>query len=78
VVIAHLPPVEAVQTSGRSGVTMLAKCGILQGNPTRRVVNIGRVTTVAAAAVEAPDLAGSRPERAVGWSVDRINNAGRC
>jgi hypothetical protein len=51
---------------------MLAKCGILQGNPTRRVVNIGRVTTVAAAAVDAPDLAGSRPERAVGWSGDVI------
>jgi hypothetical protein len=43
---------------------MLAKCGILQGNPTRRVVNIGRVTPVAASAVDAPDLAGSRRGRA--------------
>jgi len=51
---------------------MLAKCGILQGNPTRRVVNIGRVTPVAAAAVDAPDLAGSRRERAGGWSANVI------
>jgi len=51
---------------------MLAKCGILQGNQTRRVVNIGRVTTVAAAAVDAPDLARSRRERAGGWSADVI------
>jgi len=51
---------------------MLAKCGILQGNPTRRVVNIGRVTPVAAAAVDAPDLAGSRRGRAGGWSADVI------
>jgi hypothetical protein len=36
---------------------MLAKYGMLQGNPTRRIVNIGRVTTVAAAAVDGPDLA---------------------
>jgi hypothetical protein len=51
---------------------MLAKCGILQGNPTRRVVNIGRVTPVAASAVDAPDLAGSRRGRAGGWSADGI------
>jgi hypothetical protein len=51
---------------------MLAKCGILQGNPTRQVVNIGRVTPVAAAAVDAPDLAGSRRERAGGWNADVI------
>jgi hypothetical protein len=45
---------------------MLANCGIPQGNPTRRVVHIGRVTPVAAAAVDAPDLAGSRRGRAGG------------
>jgi hypothetical protein len=47
---------------------MLAKCGILQGNPTRRAVNIGPMTTVGAAAVDPPDLAGSRRERAGGPS----------
>jgi hypothetical protein len=72
VVIVHLPSVEAVQSNGRSGVTMLAKCGILQGNPLRRVVNIRRVTSVAATAVDGPDLAGSRRERAGGWSADVI------
>jgi hypothetical protein len=73
VVIVHLPSVDAVQSSGRSGVTMLAKCGILQGNPTRRVVNIRQMTTVAAAAaVDALDLAGSRRERVGGWSADVI------
>jgi hypothetical protein len=72
VVIVHLPSVEAVQSSGRSGVTMLARCGTLQGNPARRVVNIGRVTPVAAAAVDAPDLAGSRRERADGRSAGVI------
>jgi hypothetical protein len=66
VVIVHLPSVDAVQSSGRSGVTMLAKCGILQGNLTRRVVNIGLVTTVAAAVVDARDLAGSRCDRVGG------------
>jgi hypothetical protein len=35
-------------------------------------VNIGRVATVTAAAVDAPDLAGSRRERAGGWSADVI------
>jgi len=35
-------------------------------------VHIGRVTTVAAAAVDAPDLAGSRRGRASGWSADGI------
>jgi hypothetical protein len=66
VVIVHLPSVEAGQSSGRSGVTMLAKCGILQGDPTRRVVNIRQMTTVAAAAVDALDLAGSRRDRVGG------------
>jgi hypothetical protein len=77
VVIVHLPSVDAVQSSGRSGVTMLAKGGILQGNLTRRVVNIGPVTTVAAAAVDGPDLAGSRRERVGGRSADVIGAPGR-
>jgi hypothetical protein len=51
---------------------MLAKCGILQGNLTRRVVNIGLVTTVAAAVVDARDLAGSRCDRVGGCSADVI------
>jgi hypothetical protein len=51
---------------------MLAKCGILQANPTRRVVNIRQMTTVAAPAVDTLDLAGSRRERADGWSADVI------
>jgi hypothetical protein len=77
VVIVHLPLVEAVQSSGRPGVTMLAKCGILQGNLTRRVVNIGPLTTVAGAAVEGPDLAGNRRERAGGGSGRHRRGLGR-
>src|SRR5260370_42218723 len=46
--MAHLPSVEAGQSTRRSGVKMLAKCGILQGCPARGVVNIGRVTPFAA------------------------------
>jgi len=54
---------------------MLDKYGILQGNPAGRVVNIGRVTPVSAAAVDAPDLAGSRREPADGRSADVIGVA---
>jgi hypothetical protein len=57
---------------------MLANGGILQGNPPRRVVHIGRVTAVAAAAVDAPDLAeagatgpaaGARTSSACAWAL---------
>jgi hypothetical protein len=72
VVIVHLPSVEAVQSSGRPGVTMLTKCGSLQGNPARRAMDIGRVTVVSAAAVDVPDLAGSRREQSGGRSAGVI------